>query len=79
MPAVDLHEQLIGTVDTWQLRELRWPLMRLFARRFVEQHELEHYLDTLLASGRWSGVRAAPRLNPPDTRTHIFDIYGRDA
>ena len=43
-------DELIGVVDTWQLRQLRWPILRLFTSRFVERRELDHYVQSLLAN-----------------------------
>jgi hypothetical protein len=73
-----MSEQFIGTVDVWQLRQRRWPIMRCFARQFVEEQELEAYMRQLLASGEWSFVRALPRVEAEDRgkRAHIFDVYG---
>lgn len=64
----------IGTLDVWQLRQLRWPIMRVFARQFVERAELRRYVRELLASGQWADVVAVPRGEPREQ--HLFDIYG---
>ena len=77
LPTQPREEQLIGIVDTWQLRQLRWPILRFFARRFVEQRELDHYVQTLLASGRWSSVRTMPTAAGTARWPHIFEVYGR--
>jgi hypothetical protein len=67
----------IATLDVWQLRQLRWPIMRVFARRFVEQAELRRYLRELLAGGAWADVIAVPRDDDTVRREpHVFDIYG---
>ncbi len=77
--ASDLQEQFIETVDVWQLRQLRWPILRFLARRFVEERELDRYVRTLLASGRWSWVRVVPQPGAPSARAHVFQVYGRSA
>jgi hypothetical protein len=73
------NEEFIGTVDVWQLRELRWPILRFLARPFVEECELGRYMRGLLASGRWSCVRVAPRATATSAPPHIFEVYGRSA
>jgi hypothetical protein len=75
---VTVHpEQFIGTVDTWELRHLRWPFLRALCRPYVELHELQQYERELLASRQWSLVRCVPR---PDGEgapsSHVFDVYG---
>jgi hypothetical protein len=68
---------LIGTLDVWQLRKLRWPIMRAFAPRFVERAELRRYERELLESGEWSDIVAVPREDGASPREqHVFDIYG---
>lgn len=66
----------VTTVDVWQLRQLRWPIMRAFAPRFVERTELRRYVRELLATGQWSQVVAVPQ---PDTayprEQHLFAIH----
>jgi hypothetical protein len=69
-------EEFIGTVDVWALRQLRWPLMRAMARRFVETRELCRYERTLLSSGRWSMVRCTPHPSELGSASHLFDVYG---
>jgi hypothetical protein len=76
LPTQPHREELIGIVDTWHLRQLRWPILRLFARRFVEQRELEHYVQMLLASGRWSSVHTIPSTRDSARSPHIFEVYG---
>lgn len=68
----------IATLDVWQLRKLRWPIMRVFARRFVERAELRRYVRELLASGEWADVIAVPREDSafPSREPHLFEIYG---
>jgi hypothetical protein len=39
------QEELIGTVDIGQLHEIRWPIMRLLAGRYVEEMEMGRYAD----------------------------------
>ena len=70
------QEQFIGTVDVWQLRQMRWPIMRFLAPRFVERLELERYMGQLLASHHWSSVRAEPHLDPAVARPHVYEVYG---
>lgn len=66
------RERFIGTIDAGQLHQMRWPILRFLARGFVEQRELEHYVDQLLTSGKWEAVRIAPAGAP-----HRFEVYGR--
>jgi hypothetical protein len=71
------QEELIGTVDIGQLHETRWPIMRVLARRFVEEMETGRYIRTLLATQQWAVVRMVPRKTfkgVPSTR--VFDVYG---
>ena len=70
------EEQFIGTVDVWELRQLRWPVMRAIARRFVETRELCRYERTLLSSGQWSRVRCTPQASGLGGASHLFDVYG---
>ena len=77
LPTQPREEELIGIVDTWQLRQLRWPILRFFARRFVEQRELDHYVNALLATGRWSRVHTTPSPAGTASSPHIFEVYGR--
>jgi hypothetical protein len=66
----------LATVDVWQLRQLRWPIMRAFVPRFVELAELRAYLRELLSTGQWSDVIAMPTPDPAYPREqHLFDIY----
>lgn len=67
-----MGERFIGTVDVWTLRKLRWPFMRVFARRYVERSELCRVERELLASGAWAMVRCTPQA----VGSHIFDVYG---
>jgi hypothetical protein len=69
-------EEFIGTVDVWQLRQMRWPILRALARDFVEQCELERYMSGLLDTGHWDTVRVVPRTDPAARRPHLFDVYG---
>jgi hypothetical protein len=71
------QEQFIGTVDVWQLRQMRWPIMRFLARSFVERLELERYMRQLLADQHWSSVRAEPHLDAAAPRPHVYEVYGR--
>jgi hypothetical protein len=66
-------EVFIGTVDVWQLRELRWPILRLFARRYVEERELGRYVRELLATKNWQAIKVLPHSDAP----HVFDLYGQ--
>jgi hypothetical protein len=71
------REELIGTVDIRHLHETRWPIMRLLARRYVEEMEMGRYLRRLLATRQWAVVRMVPRTTAqgvPSTR--VFDVYG---
>ena len=69
-------EEFVGTVDVWQLREMRWPIMRLLARRYVNELELHRYLARLLSTGRWSNGHAVPHPHAHDPEQHLFDVYG---
>jgi hypothetical protein len=73
-----MQEELIGTVDVWELRSgIRWMIMRALARHFVEEVELGRYMRGLLATRRWSVVRVVPHINPQGLpSTHVFDVYG---
>lgn len=67
----------IATLDVWQLRQLRWPIMRVFARRFVERAELRRYIRELLNGGEWADVVTLPRQDGAYAREpHLFDVYG---
>ena len=72
-------EDFIDTVDLHQLRtEPLWPIMRVFAPRFVEEIQLNRYLRRLLATHRWSMVRVVPHADERGTPSkHVFDVYGR--
>jgi hypothetical protein len=71
------QEVLVGTVDIGQLREIRWPIMRLLARRYVEEMEMGRYMRTLLATGHWAVVLMVPHKTLQGTpSTHVFDVYG---
>ena len=71
-------EQQIDMVDSWQLgRRARWPILRVFARRFVEEIELGRYVRELLATRRWTVVRVVPHVEDGGrASTHVFDIFG---
>jgi hypothetical protein len=80
MPFSD--EQFIAHVDTTLLHHLRWPILAILARHYVEHLELRYYLDELLAGGTWVSVRAVPHAIqrcPADGMTSEFDIFGRPA
>jgi hypothetical protein len=73
-------EQFIGTVDTWKLRQFRWPILQLLSRRFVYEMELGRYMKGLLATGRWDEVRVVPHCQAGGRLSdHVFDVYGRPA
>jgi hypothetical protein len=77
MSSPKVAEEFIGTVDVWALRHLRWPLMNMLARRFVDSRELCVYERDLLASGHWAMVRTQPHLSDAGApSTHVFDVYG---
>jgi hypothetical protein len=77
------HGELIATVDVWQLDDLKWPIMRVLTPGYVDHVELDHYLNHLLASGRWREVYAEPHAEPragsPRRLQHVFDVYGERA
>ena len=58
-----MHDQdeLIETINLWQLRQVRWPLMRILSPHFVAEVELGRYMKRLLGGGRWSIIRVVPR------------------
>jgi hypothetical protein len=72
------REERIGTVDVWQLTQgMRWPIMRMLAKRFVEEMALGRYLRSLLDTRRWSVVRVVPHLDELGVPSgHVFDIFG---
>ena len=73
-----IPDEFIETIDVWALRSLRWPVMRVLSRHFVEERELRRYERGLLATGRWTLVRVAPHQSDAGTAsTHIFDVYGQ--
>jgi hypothetical protein len=74
-PQVD--EEFIGTIDVWQLRQLRWPVLRMLARHYVEERELGRYVRDLLKSKRWNAVRVVPHPEPHGEHPHVFDLYGQ--
>jgi hypothetical protein len=73
------QEEFIETVDIWQLRQFRMPIMRFFAPDFVGHLELGRYLKQILATGRWRAVRVVPHLGGQGEHLHRFDIYGEPA
>ena len=73
-----IPDEFIETIDVWALRSLRWPVMRVLSRHFVEERELRRYERGLLATGRWTLVRVAPHQSDAGTAsTHIFDVFGQ--
>jgi hypothetical protein len=73
------QEELIATVDLHELRLFRWPLIRLFFPRFVEDLELGRYVKGLLATRRWLAIRVVPHRAGPRSSEHVFDVYGSRA
>lgn len=72
-----VNEQFIGTVDVAELQTLRGALLRVLARRYVEEIELGRYMRGLLATRRWAVVRVVPHKNDQGIpSTHVFDVYG---
>ena len=70
------NEELIETVDIHDLRQLRWPIMRIFFPHFVEEIELGRYMKGLLKSGRWKAVRVVPHSDADRLSHHVLDVYG---
>ena len=71
------EEEFLGTVDVREHRQVHWPIIGVFARRFVDQLELRQYKRQLLATGRWKVIRAVPQRKPSgDLSTHVFDLFG---
>jgi len=75
-----MEEEFIETVDVWELHTMRWPFLRALFPEFVSKRELVAYERRLLATARWSVIRAAPK---PSTSIgpagHIYDVYGTPA
>ncbi|HLZ29975.1 MAG TPA: hypothetical protein VKV73_21855 [Chloroflexota bacterium] len=72
-----IADEFIETIDMWALGSLRWPVMRVLSRPFVEKLELRRYERGLLATGRWTLVRVSPQLSDAGVAsTHVFDVYG---
>ncbi len=72
--------QFIDTVDIHDLRQLRWPIMRMLAPHFVEEIELGRYVKGLLATRKWADVRVVPHRTPDgQISRHVFDVYGEPA
>ena len=76
MVTVTTEEAFIETVDAWQLRQVRMPIMRFVAPDFVAQLELGRYVKTLLSSGKWRAVRVVPHTDAQHGHLHQYDIYG---
>ena len=78
MTSTPAHEEPIATVDVWTLAaQARWPIVRAFTHRFVEQMDLRRYTRELLASGEWSVVRVQPHPEAAGLpSTHVFDVFG---
>jgi hypothetical protein len=71
-------EQYIGTIDVWQLHHYRAPIQRIFARQAIRHLELDYYMRELLATKRWSVVRATPHPNGDgQVSDHVYDLFGR--
>jgi hypothetical protein len=71
------QEELIGTVDIGQLHEIRWPIMRLLAGRYLEEVEMGRYMRTLLGTRHWAVVRMVPHKTLHGApSTQVFDVYG---
>jgi hypothetical protein len=70
------QDEFIETVDIWQLRQFRMPIMRFFAPDFVAQLELGRHLRKVLSSGKWRAVRVVPHTDEAHEHVHRFDIYG---
>ena len=74
------EEQYVETADVRQLRQVHWPIIRLFASHFVDQLELQLRKRQLLATGRWTVIRSVPQRElSGGASTHVFDLYGRAA
>jgi hypothetical protein len=74
------EEQFVETVDVRELRQVRWPIIRFFASRFVDRLELQLRKRQLLATGRWKVIRAVPKREPSgEASTYVFDLYGTPA
>jgi hypothetical protein len=72
------QEQPLGTVDVWALQHYHWPILRVFARSYFDNLELNYYLKSLLTTGHWTVLRVAPHIDADGVRSaHRFDVYGR--
>src|ERR1051326_1157750 len=71
-------EEHIGTVNVWELHQIKAPLMRVLARHSMDHLELEHSTDALLKTKLWNAMRVVPHCDagghPSD---HIYDLYGQ--
>ena len=73
------EDEFIETVDLWQLRQVRWPFMRLLSPHFVAEVELGRCMKRLLADGRWGVIRVVPHQEDGRPSDHVFDVYGQSA
>lgn len=71
------QEELIDTVNVWELRTYRWPFLRALFPRFVAEMELGRYLRRLLATRRWTALRVIPHDVNGRPSDHVFDVYGQ--
>jgi hypothetical protein len=78
-PAAHPLSEYIESVDLRFLgRPGRWPIMRIFAPRFVEQLALGAYMRELLHSGQWSIVSVEPVVSGEgQASAHQFNVYGK--
>jgi hypothetical protein len=74
------EEQFVETVDVRDLNQVRWPVIRFFASRYVDRLELQRRKRQLLATGRWEVIRAVPQREASgEASTQVFDLYGTPA
>jgi hypothetical protein len=67
---------IIGTVDVRQLDSRpKWPIMRVFARRYVDHMALDFYARDLLSTHEWPVIRVVPHADAED----LYDVFGLQA
>ncbi len=70
------REEFIGTVDVWQLKQVRWPIVGVLATRYIDHLELTRYVRGLLSSGRRRNVHAVPHIEEQHRHERLYDLYG---
>jgi hypothetical protein len=72
--------RLIETLDTRQLPHVQWwPVLQLMFPRFIEEVELGHHLQDIMASRRAAVVEVVPHRDAAGlVEPHRFDVYVLD-